>query len=232
MMNKEYMGVERVSAPMQVVKAIRDAIRRGELKEGDRLPSETVLANQLGVGRSSYREGMRILNAYGVVEIRQGEGTYIINKCAERVFEFMGFFPEDNTNLRMLIDLRRILEIGSLQLAASKVSRQDIAKLESLVEEMNESISYERNIYLDKSFHELLISLTGNELLVQIYSMLSQMQANLMSQLMCHSDVVHDAKLSHERILNALKDGNVKEVTQAMGEHLDNVASYSEMYIG
>lgn len=81
----DVMSVERVSAPMQVMRAIRDAIRRGELKEGDKLPPENELAKQLKVGRSSFREGMRLLSAYGVVEIRQGEGTFIINKTAEQV---------------------------------------------------------------------------------------------------------------------------------------------------
>ena len=65
----DVMSVERVSAPMQVMRAIRDAIRRGELKEGDKLPPENELAKQLKVGRSSFREGMRLLSAYGVVEI-------------------------------------------------------------------------------------------------------------------------------------------------------------------
>ena len=87
----DVMSVERVSAPMQVMRAIRDAIRRGELKEGDKLPPENELAKQLKVGRSSFREGMRLLSAYGVVEIRQGEGTFIINKTAEQGFD--GFLP-------------------------------------------------------------------------------------------------------------------------------------------
>ena len=83
----DVMSVERVSAPMQVMRAIRDAIRRGELKEGDKLPPENELAKQLKVGRSSFREGMRLLSAYGVVEIRQGEGTFIINKACDPAVE-------------------------------------------------------------------------------------------------------------------------------------------------
>lgn len=226
----DVMSVERVSAPMQVMRAIRDAIRRGELKEGDKLPPENELAKQLKVGRSSFREGMRLLSAYGVVEIRQGEGTFIINKTAEQVFEFMGFFP-DNQNIDKLIELRRILEIGSLQIAAAHISKEDIDKLEAYVEGMVDSNSSERSIFLDKSFHELLIHATGNELLIQIYAMLGHMQSNLMNQLMCHTDVLHDAKASHREILDGLKAGNVDQAVLGMGKHLDRISQYVNQYI-
>lgn len=226
----EYLGVQRVSASGQVVQAIRDGISRGDLKVGDRLPNETELSRQLGVGRSSYREGMRILNAYGVVEIRQGEGTYITNKCAEQVFEFMGFFPT-NSNIQPLIELRRILEIGSLQLAAHKIGPEGVAQLESLVNDMSEHNSTERNMHLDKSFHELLINATNNQLLIQVYSMLSKMQDNLMSQLMCHDDVFSDAKLSHQQILSSLRARDIPGTVSAMEQHLDKIAKYAEQYI-
>ena len=67
----------RVSASDLVVNNIRSKIQRGELKVGDRLPVEADLARELNVGRSSLREGIKILTAYGVVESRQGEGTFI-----------------------------------------------------------------------------------------------------------------------------------------------------------
>ena len=72
-------SIERINATSQVVNSIRAMIRKGELKVGDKLPKEADLAREIGVGRSSLREGMKILAAYGVVEPRQGEGTFIVD---------------------------------------------------------------------------------------------------------------------------------------------------------
>ncbi len=225
---REYR-IEHVSATTQVVNAIRDAIRTGELKEGDKLPNETEMSKTLGVGRSSLREGMRILNAYGVVEIRQGEGTFIINKCAERVFEMLGFFSDDPT-MQYLIELRHVIEMGSLKLIYDKITPEQCQKLKELSDAIDYSKPTEKNIWVDKKFHELLIEITGNPLLIQIYTMLSKMQANLMSRLMCYEDVVMDASISHHKILEAIMAKNEEGCVNAMEEHLDNVAKYYQKY--
>lgn len=224
-----YGGTTRVSATTQVVNAIRDAIRNGELKVGDRLPNETELAKTLGVGRSSFREGMRILNAYGVVEIRQGEGTFITNRCAEQIFEFLGFFPDDE-NLLHLIELRRIIECGSLRLAFQKLTEDDLRQLQELIRSMDTDFSTEKNIRSDRAFHELLIQAADNPLLAQVYAMLSKMQANLMSRLMCYDDVVEDAKQSHQEIAEALIARDEARCIDAMERHLDKVAEYYKQY--
>ena len=81
-------SVERVNATAQVVNTIKRMLQRGELKVGDRLPKEADLAIEIGVGRSSLREGMKILAAYGVVESRQGDGTFIVDNTAKNFFDF------------------------------------------------------------------------------------------------------------------------------------------------
>ena len=225
---KEYR-MEHVSAAMQVVNAIKQAIRNGELKEGDKLPNETEMSKELGVGRSSFREGMRILKAYGVVEIRQGEGTFIVNRCAEQIFEFLGFFSDDIT-MKYLIELREIIETGSLKLTYSRITNDQISKLKDLAEAINYSKPTEKNIYVDKEFHKILIEAADNPLLTQIYSMLSKMQTNLMNRLMCYEDVVGDASASHHEILQGIMERDEEKAVQAMRQHLINVKNYYDKY--
>ena len=102
------------------------------------------------------------------------------------------------------------------------------------MKELSDAIDYskptEKNIWVDKKFHELLIEITGNPLLIQIYTMLSKMQANLMSRLMCYEDVVMDASISHHKILEAIMAKNEEGCVNAMEEHLDNVAKYYQKY--
>ena len=89
----------RVNATDIVVNYVKDALRAGKLHVGDRLPKEADMAKELGVGRSSLREGMKIQAAYGVIESRQGEGTFVVDHCAQNFSEFLGFFskPREST---------------------------------------------------------------------------------------------------------------------------------------
>lgn len=68
--------VKKVTATEQVITSIREALAHKQLKYGDKLPNETELAAKLGVGRSSLREGIKALTAFGILEVRQGDGTF------------------------------------------------------------------------------------------------------------------------------------------------------------
>ena len=124
---------ERISATTQVVDAVRLAIQKGELKVGDKLPRESDMAEELGVGRSSLREGIKILNAYGIVESRQGEGTYIVDNSARNFFQFMGFFPSAENTINYL-ELRRTLEVGNIVSIYDKITCSELDALEKLVD--------------------------------------------------------------------------------------------------
>ena len=101
------MRSERVCATDQVVNWVKSEIQSGRLRVGDKLPKEADMAEMLGVGRSSLREGMKILNTYGVVESRQGEGTFRVDHVAKNVFEFLGFLPNQE-NTAYFLELRRV----------------------------------------------------------------------------------------------------------------------------
>ena len=86
-----FTATGRTGAVDQVIAYVRYAVKNGTYNVGDKLPNESELAATIGVGRSSLREGMRILATYGIVEIRQGDGTYIIDKTVERFLDFLGY---------------------------------------------------------------------------------------------------------------------------------------------
>ena len=100
-----FTATGRTGAVDQVIAYVRYAVKNGTYNVGDKLPNESELAATIGVGRSSLREGMRILATYGIVEIRQGDGTYIIDKTVERFLDFLGYIP--SSNLQDFIDLRK-----------------------------------------------------------------------------------------------------------------------------
>jgi len=224
----ELKKVERVSATMQVVDAIKTAIQSGILKVGDKLPNESELSAELGVSRSSLREGMRILAAYGVVEIRQGNGTFVVNKFAEHVFEFLGFMPT-RENIEQMAYLRQVLETGAASIIYDKLTDEQIAEMKALAEKINVNSSLSENIEADRLFHDKLISFTENNILIEVYHMMRNMIDVLMDDLMSKEEVVIAARKSHIEIANALEEKNYSRLYASISEHMGNITQYYKL---
>jgi DNA-binding FadR family transcriptional regulator len=96
----------------EVISSIKRMILEGALKPGDRLPVEKELAESLGVSRGSLREGISALSLLGVVNTRQGDGTYVTNLDVTQLLAPMGFVVdlEGRGNARHVHTIRRVLE--------------------------------------------------------------------------------------------------------------------------
>lgn len=215
----------RVNATTQVVETIKLAVQRGQLKVGDRLPREADLAAQMGVGRSSLREGMKILNAYGVVESRQGEGTFIVDNSAKNFSEFMGFFPS-NENTAFYLELRQVLEVGNIVSIYDQIADHDLDELEPLVEVLHSKRSIDEYVEADKAFHRKLISYTGNPMIIQINNMIADMRTDSLYRLFCYPEIVTDAYTAHARILRALRKRDLNECIVAVSSHIETTKAH------
>ncbi|MEM7798299.1 MAG: GntR family transcriptional regulator, partial [Chloroflexota bacterium] len=108
----------RPNAVNDVIEAIQQALQSGQLQPNERLPSETRLGEQLGVGRGTIREAMKMLKAMGVVEVRQGDGTYISNRISPNVINPMLFaILLEAENIEILYEFRRMIDIGYCEMA-------------------------------------------------------------------------------------------------------------------
>ena len=202
-------------------------IQRGELKVGDRLPKEADLAKEIGVGRSSLREGMKILNAYGVVESRQGEGTFVIDNTAQNFFEFMGFFPSKENN-ESFIELRRVIEVGNIASIYNQLDKDTLKALENTVIILGENRPVDDYVIADESFHNILISYTKNPMIIQINNMIASMRKNLLYKLFCHPEILRDAYTAHTKILLALKAQDFNACIEAVASHIDITKDHSK----
>ena len=218
---------ERISATTQVVDAVRLAIQKGELKVGDKLPRESDMAEELGVGRSSLREGIKILNAYGIVESRQGEGTYIVDNSARNFFQFMGFFPSAENTINYL-ELRRTLEVGNIVSIYDKITCSELDALEKLVDILGRKCPIDAYVEADQDFHQALISYTQNPMLIQINNMIADMRSNLLYRMFCHHEIVQDAYAAHREILRAIRNRDLLACIQAVNDHLDTTERHSK----
>ena len=107
------------SVVQQVINCLTDGMISGELRPGDRLPSEPELASQLGVARTSVREATKILTYLGVLESRRSEGTFVAGGFSESMIDPMvyGIILGRGKDFDSLIELRELIEYGIMRLA-------------------------------------------------------------------------------------------------------------------
>lgn len=226
----EFKTIKRVSATTQVIETIKDSINSGKLKPGDKLPNEIDLARTLGVGRSSLREGIRTLSSFGLVEIKHGEGTFVADKYAERIFEFLGYdaTPE---NISHILELRRVIEVGNMRVALSRITEDQLADLEKLVHAINpQNNTHDQAEKADRMFHETIVAMGGNPLLMEIYKMMSKMLSIVFGSLMQYEEVVVDAYKAHLDIFEMMKKRDIEGCVQSMHNHLERVNNYARKY--
>lgn len=156
-----------------VVDGIKRMILTGELRPGERLPVEKELAEALGVSRGSLREGVRALSILGVLNTRQGDGTYVTALDVARLLAPMGFVVDlqDQGQTRHVHAIRRLLECEAARLAASQITDAAIEAAGALLEEAGRLLDktpeeHERVIEIDIAFHRVIADHTGNPVLI------------------------------------------------------------------
>lgn len=154
----------------EVVDGIKRMILDGELGPGDRLPVEKDLAEALGVSRGSLREGVRALSILGIVDTRQGDGTYVTSLEPDLLKEAVSFvadFHRDDTLLQFL-HVRRILEPEATALAATHMSEADIKELREILTSLSERPTVDELITNDLRFHRRIAAGSGNAVLCSL----------------------------------------------------------------
>ena len=139
----------------EAIEKIKSMIVSGTLRAGDRLPREADLAADLGLSRSSLREAVKALSLIRVLDVRQGDGTYVTGLRAGDLLEALSFvvdFHHDDTVLEVL-EVRRILEPAATAMAATRISGEEIVALSALCDAASESLDIEQLVSTDMEFH-------------------------------------------------------------------------------
>ena len=217
-------NIEYLSAADQVVEFVKNGIRKGRFKLGDKLPSEAELGDEIGVGRSSLREGMNILRAFGLVDIRRGDGHYIDNKTEQNFMDVLGL-QVGSTTADLLV-LRKVLETGTVGLICPKISDEEIEYLQMLTNKFVPGTPVEECVDADREFHMTIAKVLGNPLVTSLTHMIFQSRMN--SLLIVHRDltVLSDTKVAHQAIVNALRAHDPEAATHAMTLHMNHTIGH------
>lgn len=160
----------------EAIDRIKQMILDGELRPGDRLPREPDLAARLGLSRSSLREAVKALALIRVLDVRQGDGTYVTSLDPALLLETMAFVLDLHQDASVLefFEVRRILEPAAAARAAIRMSDDDIASLRALLDELGQEPSVDALLANDVEFHRLIAVGSGNRALASIIDSLRQ----------------------------------------------------------
>lgn len=237
-MSLEYKKIKPKKIYEEVAETLHEMIRTGKLQAGDRLDSVQQLAENFQVGRSAIREALTALKAMGLIEMRQGEGTYI------REFEPDQFkFPlstavlMNKKDIAHLLEVRKIIETGSVVAAAKRRNDQDLLAISAALKEMEEAHGDEElGEKADLKFHFALAGASKNPLLVSLMNQVSELMVQTMREtrrLWLYSQQTTTERLyeEHAIIYEAVKEQNEDKAREAMRNHLENVEKILDKYI-
>jgi GntR family transcriptional regulator, transcriptional repressor for pyruvate dehydrogenase complex len=159
----------------EAIDRIKAMIVSGELRPGDRLPREADLAERLGLSRNSLREAVRALALIQVLDVRQGDGTYVTSLEPPLLLEAMSFvvdFHRDDTVLQFL-EVRRILEPAATVMAAQRMPEQEIAELAGVLDALDDYPGVDALVANDLEFHRRIAAGSGNAALCSLLESLS-----------------------------------------------------------
>ena len=202
---------------------IRELIVSGSWGPGDRLPKESELAAQLGLSRNSLREAVRALSQLRVLEVRQGDGTYVSSLEPDLLLESTGFVSHlllGDTALE-LYEVRRILEAAAASLAAARVDEAGKLELWRRLDRMTEADGVEELVEADVAFHAVIAKAAGNGVLTSLLASLSTrtMRVRLWRGRRVDNalDVTRD---EHRRIYEAIVSGDPELARAAATAHI------------
>ncbi|MDH6198389.1 GntR family transcriptional repressor for pyruvate dehydrogenase complex [Mycobacterium frederiksbergense] len=223
------LGAPSVTA--DIARRLRARIRAGDLGPGDRLPSERDLAKQMGVGRVSVREALRLLQAGGYVEVRRGAtgGTFIT--ALDRPYQnWLTEMRSGASEITDILDLRIGLECQAAKLAASRRTDEELAAMAAAIDEMSSSDSRVLFRNADARFHSALAQAAGNPRLASaIASARGEMFAPLDE--LVYTEVVESSRVCHLAVYEAVRDRDAERARLAMEAHLEQTRQELEVLI-
>lgn len=219
--------IERVSRTQSVVDGLLDAIISGRLVAGEPLPPEGDLAEEFGVSRLTMREGVKLLQAQGVIVQVPGSRHRIAPteewtglEAVVRHARSAG--ARERSSLEML-EMRVMFEIGAAELAAGRRTEADLERMQLLLDQMreaHETTDVDAFVAADLAFHDVVFRAADNRILVASMRPLTTMLQETRSETSAVPEIREHAIVEHEGVLAALRTGSADAAREAMSSHM------------
>ncbi len=220
-MAEHVFQVERKRLADQVADQLMALIADGQLKPGDRLPSELELMKQFQVGRSSIREAIGALSLIGLVTVKPGQGTHVADFSAEGEGKRIGLIGIGREKISELVEARIELECVIVRLAAKRATEADIVGIRSKHEQLKEALGKQvEPITSDLEFHLAVARSCHNSVLVRFLMELRQPIWHWMKQKAKYDWGYAPVYDQHEAIVQAIEKRDGKQAEEALKSHL------------
>ena len=211
------------STSEEVISQLREMIHRGELRLGDRLPPERDLAKLLGVSRPTLRAGIRSLAAVGVLQSRQGAGTFVkadgppsLDSSPLRLMASLHGFTSGE-----MFEARRSLEMAIAGLAAERATGEHLASLSEEIAGMYASLDDpEQFLVHDMRFHQTVAAASGNRILTSLMNMIATILFDVRSKTVKRARDLKESAEMHRHVYRAIRDRKPEAARNAMRDHL------------
>ncbi|MBX4261867.1 FadR family transcriptional regulator [Clostridium estertheticum] len=217
----------------QVIDQIKNMIDQGALKKGDKLPSERNLVQQLEVSRASIREALRALEVIGLIDCRQGEGSYIKTSFQDNLFEPLSImFMLEGSNKEEIWELRKIMEVEAAGLAAKRITGGQLNELGEITKRFMNSQGEAEAVTaeIDKEFHYKIAECSGNVLIFDILKTVATLVDHFIKDarklIIVHEGNKEILFSQHNEIYLAIEGHSSVDARKAMREHLDFANKY------
>ncbi len=206
----------------EVVEEIVRRIRTGELAVGQKLPPERVLADQLGVSRTSLREALRALESMGCVRSTVGGGNYINSVSPEHLaLPFAAMMSQDKELAADIIQVRQYLEVHMASMAATHATKEQLARIYGTILDMQAQIEQGGNgIEGDNQFHLEIAKASQNKAFSIIIELLAGLLAESRQATLDIPGQPAKSVMDHFEIFAAIESGDAATAEAAMAEHL------------
>ncbi len=218
----QFARIGRSSVTEEIIEYLKEQILKQELKPGEQLPSEESLAGQLGVGRGTVREALRVLVYLGFID-RRSKSTYVTSIAAE------GGLPDDfperirqHRDVMKVIEVRRIVEPEAAALAAQRAGADEVAELGRHLAAMEKQLGNTESFAThDNNFHLTVFRASENDILLEFMKSIQQLMQQNQVLILRQSPGIQPRSLEfHHHLYDAIREGKDEEAYEIMKAHI------------
>lgn len=216
----------------QVVESLEKVLMRSA--PDAKLPPEQELAERFGVSKPVIREALTVLKERGLVQSRNGDGSYVSRPNTDAVTSAIGrIITCSSISDSDLHQTRLVLETAVSRLAAPKATQEDVADLEALLDAMDDpTLPLDAWLNVDMDFHVAIARIAGNDLLKVFVEVMMCLLEEYMRKGLHGENARKSTLREHRKVLAAIRTGDPERCEQAIHSHLlsawNNVGDYQQ----
>jgi GntR family transcriptional repressor for pyruvate dehydrogenase complex len=219
--------VARTTLTADICRKLSNHLIRGDWQEGEKIPAERELCQQLGVGRASLREALKALEIMGMIETRLGDGTYVCRKSDFFARPLLwAIASSGKAEAQELFEARRLIEVEMAGLAAQRSTAEELKVVRSYLDRMEQAKIAKEFLEADIGFHMAIGQASHNAILLKALLLIRNLMQRWIGGALAVTGVQEKALLQHKAVFEALAARDAGGARVAMTAHLDEMASH------